>query len=72
MASPNVVNSRGETVRSGTRTAQNVSRLPGARRTGIQHVPVFGSLFGSSSYKQKTTQLLVVFRPVLTTDEPQP
>jgi hypothetical protein len=72
MASPDVVSSRGEAIRSTSRTAGNVSRLPGARRTGMQHVPVFGSLFGSSAYRQKTTQLLVVFRPTMSPEEPQP
>lgn len=38
--------------------------LPGASRVpGLQYVPVFGSLFGSRSYKGKQTQLLVVLRP---------
>ncbi len=57
-------------VRRGTDTA---ARMPGASgTTGMQYVPVFGSLFGSSNYKSKKTQILVVFRPTLTTVAPQP
>jgi hypothetical protein len=51
-------------VQKGTNTA---ARVPGANRGGLQYVPVFGSLFGSSNYKQKKTQILVVFRPTMTT-----
>lgn len=54
-------------VRRGTDTA---NRVPGASgRGGLQYVPVFGSLFGSSNYKSKKTQILVVFRPTLTTPD---
>ncbi|HTU99280.1 MAG TPA: pilus assembly protein N-terminal domain-containing protein [Luteitalea sp.] len=54
-------------VQKGTNTA---ARVPGASKGGLQYVPVFGSLFGSSSYKQKKTQILVVFRPTMTTVAP--
>ncbi len=47
--------------------ASAAGSVPGARSTGLQFVPVFGSLFGSNNYKTKRTQLLVVFRPVLAT-----
>ncbi len=55
-------------MRRGTDTA---GRVPGASgTTAMRYVPVFGSLFGSSNYKSKKTQILVVFRPVLTTGPP--
>ncbi len=50
-----------------TRGASAASSVPGASGTGLQFVPVFGSLFGSNNYKAKKTQILVVFRPALTT-----
>lgn len=49
-----------------TRGASAASSVPGASGSGLQFVPVFGSLFGSNNYKAKKTQLLVVFRPALT------
>lgn len=51
--------------------ASAASSVPGASDVGLQFVPVFGSLFGSNNYKTKKTQILVVFRPALTT-APQP
>ena len=50
-----------------TRGASAAGSVPGARSAGLQYVPVFGSLFGSNNYKTKKTQILVVFRPALTT-----
>ena len=55
-----------------SRGASAAGSVPGARSTGLQYVPVFGSLFGSNNYKTKKTQILVVFRPSLTTSAPQP
>ena len=49
------------------RGASAASSVPGASSSGLQFVPVFGSLFGSNNYKTKKTQILVVFRPTLTT-----
>ena len=49
------------------RGASAAGSVPGARSAGLQYVPVFGSLFGSNNYKTKKTQILVVFRPALTT-----
>jgi len=49
------------------RGAAAASSVPGASSAGLRYVPVFGSLFGSSNYKTKKTQILVVFRPTLTT-----
>jgi hypothetical protein len=49
------------------RGASAASSVPGASSSGLQFVPVFGSLFGSNNYKSKKTQILVVFRPTLTT-----
>lgn len=72
LAAPSLVDRRGNPIRSVSGKASTASRLPGPQRTGLQYVPVFGSLLGSNSYKAKTTQLLVVFRPTLTTGEPQP
>lgn len=55
-------------VNKGTRAATSV---PGASgKPGLNYVPVFGSLFGSNNYKQKKTQILVVFRPALTVAQP--
>jgi len=50
-----------------TKGASAASSVPGASSSGLQFVPVFGSLFGSNNYKAKKTQILVVFRPALTT-----
>jgi hypothetical protein len=72
LAAPSAVDRRGNPIGTVSSKAGTASRLPGPQRTGLQYVPVFGSLFGSNSYKAKTTQLLVVFRPTLTTGEPQP
>lgn len=47
--------------------ASAAGSIPGASGSGLQFVPVFGSLFGSNNYKTKKTQILVVFRPALTT-----
>jgi hypothetical protein len=54
-----------------TRGASAAGSVPGASNVGLQYVPVFGSLFGSNNYKTKKTQILVVFRPSLTTAAPQ-
>lgn len=54
-----------------TRGASAAGSVPGASNVGLQYVPVFGSLFGSSNYKTKKTQILVVFRPTLTTMAPR-
>ncbi|OFW22111.1 MAG: hypothetical protein A3G21_19170 [Acidobacteria bacterium RIFCSPLOWO2_12_FULL_66_21] len=54
----------GSAVGSVTQGASKASRIPGVSSLpGVSSVPVFGSLFGSSSYKQKQTQLLVIIRP---------
>lgn len=50
-----------------TKGASAAGSIPGASSSGLQFVPVFGSLFGSNNYKTKRTQILVVFRPALTT-----
>jgi hypothetical protein len=50
-----------------TKGASAAGSVPGASNAGLQFVPVFGSLFGSNNYKTKRTQILVVFRPALTT-----
>lgn len=49
------------------RGASAARSVPGAGSSGLQFVPVFGSLFGSNNYKAKKTQILVVFRPALVT-----
>lgn len=72
LAAPNLVDRRGNPIQTASNKAGTASRLPGPQRRGLQMVPVFGSLFGSNSYQAKRTQLLVVFRPTLTTAEPQP
>lgn len=59
------------TVGKATRGASAAGSVPGASNVGLQYVPVFGSLFGSSNYKTKKTQILVVFRPTLTTVAPR-
>lgn len=74
LAAPSV-DARGNPVatagRTTGRTARQVSSLPGPQRRTLSYVPVFGSLFGSNSYKQKRTQLLVVLTPVAIDAEPQ-
>lgn len=74
LAAPSV-DARGNRVaaagRNTGRTAGQMSSLPGPQRSALSHVPVFGSLFGSSSYKQKRTQLLVVLTPVAIGAEPE-
>lgn len=51
-------------ISTATRATSTASRIPGVSGVpGVEYVPVFGSLFGSRSYKQKTTQLLVIMRP---------
>jgi len=51
----------------GPNTAQrlgDVARLPGVSRApGAAAVPIFGRLFGSSNFKGRKTQLLVLIRP---------
>lgn len=66
LAAPNLVDRRGNPIQTASSKAGTASRLPGPQRRGLQYVPVFGSLLGSNSYKAKTTQLLVVFRPTVT------
>lgn len=66
LAAPNLVDRRGNPIQTASSKAGTASRLPGPQRRGLQFVPVFGSLLGSNSYKAKTTQLLVVFRPTVT------
>ena len=71
LAAPAIAGGRGAmgTVTKGSRVAGSV---PGASgKPGLNYVPVFGSLFGSSNYKTKKTQIRVVFRPALTV-APQP
>ncbi len=74
LAAPSV-DARGNRVaaagRTTGRTAGQVSSLPGPQRSALSYVPVFGSLFGSSSYKEKRTQLLVVLTPVAIGAEPE-
>jgi hypothetical protein len=63
MATPDMANS-GSALGTATSTASVATRVPGSSKVpGLQYVPIFGSLFGSRSYKGKTTQLLVVLRP---------
>ncbi len=74
LAAPSV-DARGNPIasagRTTGRTARQMSSLPGPQRSTLSYVPVFGSLFGSSSYQQKRTQLLVVLTPVAIEAEPQ-
>ena len=63
MATPDMANSR-SALGTATNTASKATSVPGVSNApGVQYVPVFGSLFGSKSYKAKTTQLLVLLRP---------
>jgi hypothetical protein len=50
----------GSALRDATRTGSQIGSLTGA--PGVEYVPIFGSLFGSRSYKQNQTQLLVILR----------
>jgi hypothetical protein len=65
MASPDLPAGGGSAIGSVTRGAAKAPRIPGVSVPGSEYVPVFGSLFGSSSYKQKQSQLLVIIRPRL-------
>jgi hypothetical protein len=70
MATPDMANS-GSALGTVSNTASKASRVPGVSNApGVQYVPVFGSLFGSNSYKAKTTQLLVVLRPRIVNPAP--
>lgn len=71
LAAPQMVDKRGNPIGTVSSKAGTASRLPGPQRRGLQYVPVFGSLFGSNSYKAKATQLLVVFRPTIAAAEPR-
>jgi hypothetical protein len=63
LASPGGSPGGGSGVGSAVKGAAKIARLPGVpRNRGTEMVPVFGSLFGSSSYKKKETQLLVIIR----------
>jgi len=56
-----------------TRGTNTVGRVPGVGgRGGLQYVPVFGSLFGSNNYKSRKTQILVVFRPTISSTAARP
>jgi len=64
MATPDMpTGGGGSAIGSATRGASKVTRIPGVNMPGSEYVPVFGSLFGSSSYKTKQSQLLVIIRP---------
>jgi hypothetical protein len=64
LAAPQIAG--GSKIGTATRTATTATRIPGvAGAPGVDYVPVFGSLFRSTAYKKKQTQLLVVLRPRL-------
>jgi hypothetical protein len=64
LATPDANQPQGSKVGATARTASKVAMIPGVGAApGAEYVPVFGSLFGSRSYKQKATQLLVILRP---------
>lgn len=64
LAAPSSTPGGSSKITTTTRTASKVGSIPGVSSApGVEYVPVFGSLFGSSSYKKKTTQLLVLLRP---------
>jgi hypothetical protein len=73
LATPDASNAvaKGSAIGSTTRNASKVASLPGVSMApGAQLVPVFGSLFGSRSYQQKATQLLVILRPRVVAPQP--
>lgn len=64
LASMDVVSQGPGALQTTASTASKMRMVPGVGGLpGMEYVPVFGSLFGSRSFKQKTTQLLVVLRP---------
>ena len=64
LASPDISTTEKSRLGTATSTAGRVGSLPGVDVPGLNSVPIFGSLFGSRQYRQRTTQLLVIFRPV--------
>ena len=67
LAAPAIAGGMSAMGKAHARARRPPAACPGASGTGLQFVPVFGSLFGSNNYKAKKTQILVVFRPALTT-----
>ena len=65
LATPEISTSQKSGLGTATSTAGRVGSIPGVDVPGLNTVPVFGSLFGSRQYKQRTTQLLVLLRPVV-------
>ncbi len=64
LATPDANDRKTSKLGSTARTAAKVATIPGVGTApGAEYVPVFGSLFGSTSYKAKATQLLVILRP---------
>jgi hypothetical protein len=64
LATPDANDRKASKLSSTARTAAKVAMIPGVGTApGAEYVPVFGSFFGSKSYKTKATQLLVILRP---------
>lgn len=71
LAAPDANGTGSSKLGTAARAASRVAVLPGASGApGAELVPVFGSLFGSRSYKQKSTQLLVILRPRVVAPQP--
>ena len=65
LATPEISTNEKSRLGTATSTAGRVDSLPGVDVPGLSSVPIFGSLFGSRQYREQTTQLLVILRPVV-------
>lgn len=65
LATPDISTTDRSRLGTATSSAGRIGSLPGVDVPGLSSVPIFGSLFGSRQYKSRTTQLLVILRPVV-------
>lgn len=65
LASPDISTVDSSRLGAATSGAGRIGSLPGVDVPGLRSVPIFGSLFGSRQYRSRTTQLLVILRPVV-------
>lgn len=63
LATPDMATGGLSAIGAANRAASTATMVPKiGMAPGAEYVPIFGSLFGSRSYKQRTTQLLVIVR----------
>ncbi len=65
LATPDISTTDRSRLGTATSSAGRIDSIPGVNVPGLSSVPIFGSLFGSRQYKSRTTQLLVILRPVV-------